>query len=442
MIDSHKKILIFIMVLLFNIAGVFYYFYVFLKNGYLPSPFFYAKSDTFMDLFNQMYWIYDDGRYTEWGSVYPPLGFLVLKFINFLFDGSCSGDPFYIRDNSVLVIFGFGLIYLLIPFFVLKTRCWQDFPRNEKILYYFIIIFSTPMLFALERGNMIILAPILLAFVLSKIGFLRVVCIALLINLKPYFAILLIYYLARQNWKGFATCSLLSGLIFVITGLVFDNNFLDFFINLLGFSQENELFSLREVINFPSSISAFSYVFKSPDGFEFASAYLSTQIINIIVNATESAKWAVLFISLVTLLKKSLFLRDAEIFCLLLVLITNLGIWVGGYSLLLYIVLIPVLSKLHARWVYFSLLVIIAMPLDIIPLSGESIGEQYSYLADAYVNIDWTLGLGSAIRPVVNLILLLLLSCEFLLREHKGTTDNVVHNANFFMGRFRLMEKM
>ena len=72
-------------------------------------------------------------------------------------------------------------------------------------------------------------------------------------------------------------------------------------------------------MSMPSSISAFSYVLKNPDGSGFASAYLSPQIITIIINAIESAKWAVLFISLVTLLKKSPFMRDAEIFCLLLV---------------------------------------------------------------------------------------------------------------------------
>ena len=404
---------------MFNVAGILYYIYYFVLNSYLPSPFVYDKSDTFMDLFNTLYWVYDEGRYTDWGSVYPPLGFLILKVINFLCNGSYFGDAAFMRDNSIFVVVGLGFIYLSVPFLVLKTKYWLGFSSTERLLYYFIMLLSTPMLFALERGNMIILAPVLLAIALAKIGFTRALCIALLINIKPYFALLIIYYLVRQNWKGFVSCALLSGLIFAITGLAFDNNFFYFFINMFSYSQEEELFSLREVMSLPSSISAFSYVLKNPDGFGFASAYLSPQIITIIINAIESAKWAVLFISLVTLLKKSPFLRDAEIFCLLLVLITNLGIWVGGHSLILYIVLIPVLSKLRARWLYMGLLSLMAMPLDIIPLSGDFIGEQYSYLADAYVKIDWTLGLGSAVRPVVNLILLLLLSYEFLAREYK-----------------------
>jgi len=66
-------------VLLLNIAGLWYYIDYFASNGYLPSPFVYDKSDTFMDLFNTMYWVYDDGRYTDWGSVYPPLGFFYFE---------------------------------------------------------------------------------------------------------------------------------------------------------------------------------------------------------------------------------------------------------------------------------------------------------------------------------------------------------------------------
>ncbi|MDO9399235.1 MAG: glycosyltransferase 87 family protein [bacterium] len=395
-----------------------------------------------MDLFNTMYWAYDDGRYTFWGSVYPPLGFFILKFINFVFDGSYYGDPSYMRDNSAFVIFGFGLVYLLVPVLVLKTRYWQGFLGNEKFLIYFVIVLSTPMLFALERGNMIVLAPILLALALSRIGFLRVLCIALLINIKPYFALLMIYYLVRRNWKGFATCSLLSGLIFVITGLALDNHFLNFFMNLLSFSQEDGLFSLREVMGMPSSISAFSYVLKSPDGSGFASAYLSSEMITNIVNAIETAKWAVLIFSLATLIKKSILMRDAEIFCLLLVLITNLGIWVGGYSLILYIVLIPVFSKLRASSVYFSLVAIIAMPIDIIPLIDDFIGQQNAYLSDSMVDIQWTMGLGSVARPLVNIMLLLILSYEILMRKHKLVSDKIEHRGDFLFGGYGLEGKV
>ncbi len=432
---QHRKRLANIgMILLPIAAGFLYYIYYLMKNGYLPSPFVYDKSDTFMDLFNVLYWAYDNGRYTDWGSVYPPLSFFILRLVNFVFAGGGYGDPAIMRDNSPFVIAGFCLIYLAVPAMILKTKLWRDFLIAEKLLIYIAIILSAPMLFTLERGNMVLLCPILLTLALSRIGFVRCFCIALLINIKPYFALLMIYYMARKNWKGLATCSALSGLVFVISGLALDTHFFVFLTNLFDFSQVEGVFSLREVLALPSSISAFSYVLKNPDGAMFASDFLNSERIAIIVYIIEATKWAVLAVSLAALFTRSALMRDAEVFSLLVVVITNLGIWVGGYTYILYIALIPVFIKMRARWLYIGLLSVLAMPLDIIPLVDNFIGVQYSYLADAYVNIQWTLGLGSVVRPVVNLTLLLLLSCEFLARKHKCANDNVVYRTNLFVG--------
>ena len=172
-------------------VGFIYYSLYFYQNGYLPSPFIVDKSNTFMDLFNPLYWTLDNGRYTDWGSVYPPLNFVILQCVNFVCAGEWSGDPEFMRDNSQLVIAGFFLIYLTLPAFMLKTRQWRDTATAEKLLIYVAIILSTPMLFALERGNLIVLCPILITMVLSRIGFARCIGIALLINLKPYFALLM-----------------------------------------------------------------------------------------------------------------------------------------------------------------------------------------------------------------------------------------------------------
>lgn len=413
-----RKSLVYVgIVLLFNVAGFLYYIHFSVMNGYLPSPFLYDKSDTFMDLFNPLHWAYDDGRYTEWGSVYPPLSFFILRVVNFVFTGGGYGTPKFMRDNSPFVIVGFCLIYLAVPAILLKTRHWQDFHKNKKLLIYFAIILSTPMLFALERGNMIVLTPILLALALSRIGITRCIFIAILINIKAYFALLMIYYIARRNWKGFAIASALSGLVFVISGLALDNHFFVFFRNILNFSHEDGVFSLREVMALPSSISAFSYVLKNPAGALLASGHLNSAMIEIIIYIIETTKWFVLAISLATLVMRSLVIRDTEIFSLLVVAITNLGIWVGGYTIILYIVLIPVFIKMRAKWLYISLLALMAMPLDMIPLMGELIGVQYSYLFDSYTGVQWTLGLGSVIRPVLNILLLLILSCEFLARK-------------------------
>jgi hypothetical protein len=393
-----------------------------------------------MDLFNPMYWALENGRYTDWGSVYPPLNFVILKLINFVFAGEWSGDPEFMRDNSPWVIVGFCLIYLAIPAFMLKTRHWREFSNAEKSPVYLAIILSTPMLFALERGNLVVFCPLLLAIVLSRIGFSRCFSIALLINLKPYFVLLMFYYVVRKNWKALATCVALSGLFFAIPGLALDNHFFVFLKNIFNFSQDEGIFSLREVMSFPSSISAFSYVLKSQDGAMFASHFLNADTIAFVINIIEIIKWSALTTSLAVLIIRPRVMRDAEIFTLLIVIITNLGVWVGGYTLIYYIALIPFLIKLRASWLYIVLLVLMAMPLDIVSLAGDFIGKQYSYLSGLQVDVQWTLGLGSVIRPVINIIFLMLLSFDFMARRCKRPSDNLFH-VNLLMGGYEIGEE-
>lgn len=413
-------------VLLLNVVGFFYFIGFFFKNGYLPSPFLYDKSDTFMDLFNTLHWAYDAGRYTDWGSVYPPLNFFILRFFHFAFSSGGYAAPQVMRDTSPYIIVGFCFVYLLVPALLLKTRQWLTFPSNVKVIIYFIVVFSSPLLFALERGNMIVLALLLLPFILSQTGLARQTTIAILINLKPYFVLLTFYYVARRDWKGFAGCAALAGLIFLISGALLDANFLIFFLNLLSFSHGDAVFSLREVMSLPSSISAFSYVFRNPAGAMLAAGHLKAEMIPVVVYMIESAKWIVLIISFVGLVVKAQLLRDGEILALIVVAISNLGVWVGGYTIIFYVALIPVFVNLRWNWLYIGILALLAMPLDMVHLMTESIGMQYSYLSDSFLNIQWTLGLGSALRPVLNMVLLLALSYEFLVRKPRDTASSIV----------------
>lgn len=414
-------------------AGVFYYCLFFFKNGYLPSPFLYAKFDTFMDLFNSLWWTFDEGFYTEWGSIYPPLNIWILRLINYLFSGQYYDGSVSMRENSPFVIAGFLLIYLAIPVYTLHTKHWDIFSIIEKLLIYLAIIFSAPMLFALERGNMVVLCLILITIALSKIGFVRCFSIALLINLKPYFAIFFLYYIIRKNWKGLATCTALSGLFFAIPGLVIDNHFLVFLKNILLFSQEKELFSLREILSFPSSISSFSYVLKNQEVLMLATNFISNENISFIISLIETVKWVLLATSVAILVKKSSVLNDVDIFTLLIVIITNIGIWVGGYTLLYYIALIPSLTQTNKNIKYIILLSLIALPIDIIPLFGQYIGYQQSYLSDSTVNVYWTLGLGSVLRPLINIIFLIFLSYDFLFKTADSSNDACFFSKEFLI---------
>jgi len=417
-----KRIAYICLILMLNTAGVVYYINYFNIFGYLPSAFIYDKSDTFMDFFNVLYWSYDDGRYIEWGSVYPPLCFLITRLINFLFNGEVFGEPSFMRDGSLSVIVGICIFYLASPIYLLKTKCWRDFTGLDKIFIYFTVIASAPMLFALERGNLILIAPLLLSVALATMGTERCIFIALLINLKPYFIILIIYYIIKGNWRGLLTCSLAAGSIFTITGVLLDNQFFIFFYNIFNYSKEEALFSVREILALPSSVSAFSYVLNNPDGVAAASRFLNPENVQYLAFVIELVKWIVLMFSLGVLFLRSNHIHDTEVLLLLMVVISNLGIWVGGYTLILYVSLIPVFRKMKWRDLYYMVLALMSFHLDIIPLLDDFIGMQHSYLGSTEVEVRWTLGLGSVVRPLTNLTLLMLISVEFFSRR-KGYID-------------------
>ena len=172
----------------------------------------------------------------------------------------------------------------------------------------------------------------------------------------------------------------------------------------------------------------------------FATDFLSTGRIEAIIYFVEITKWGVLAIALAALFMRLKQMHDTEIFTALVVVISNLGIWVGGYTYILYVALIPVFILMRNKWLYIGLLSLIAMPLDVIPILGGYIGMKYSYLAAEHIEIMWTWGLGSVIRPLANLTLLILLAYEFLARKNEVTSNNLFRDTGF-SDRFGLVEK-
>jgi hypothetical protein len=385
-----------------------------------------------MDFFQPLYWSDNDGRYTVWTSIYPPLNFIFLKLVKLIFLGSANFQgAFELRASAFPVVLFILLSYLLAPIIVLRTKLWSSFTGAEKTLLYFIMILSTPMLFALERGNLIIYALIFLPFVLSSAGLFRVFCIAVLINLKPYLVLLIFFYLVRRNWKYFWLCILLSGMLFVLVGILLDHNFFYFFRNLFSFSQNDSFFSVKEIMAMPSSISAFSYVFNH-EAIQHATKYSYFFNLHAIANSISSIKWFVIAWIHFALYKNHNRLSDTQLFAILLVVITNLGIWVGGYSLIFYITLLPVFLTMRYRNIYCVILVLLFAPLDFIPLAKETIGDQYSYLTNSIVTVHWTLGMGSVFKPILNFILMVTMLYE-ISQSSQQNEPKINRNSTSFL---------
>jgi hypothetical protein len=171
-----------------------------LDAGYLPQPFFYEPNDTFMDWFNTKFWAHNPGTYDAWQSIYPPLSFLILAPLG---NPSCyvGTEGLTSRDCD-----WFGIVILHAIFalnIILTARIFIKIDRRTAAPRAFALAAGLPMLFALERGNLILLTYtfILLAFgPLLASARLRWIFLALAINLKVYLVTVLAALLLKRKW--------------------------------------------------------------------------------------------------------------------------------------------------------------------------------------------------------------------------------------------------
>lgn len=420
-----------VLLLAVQVGGFAYTVWFFVQEGYLPAPFVYDKSDTFMDFFHPLYWAGDDGRYTVWKSVYPPLNFLILKLVAFPFlNGENFSDGFAIRAAHpelqwVVVILALGSAAL--AFVLGPTRQW---PARDQILLFLFFVLSPPFLFGVERGNLIVLALPLLAIVLTRTGVARLLAIAVLINIKPYFVLLSLVYVLRRHFDWAILTWLSAALIFLVTGLLTDADFPVFFENLFGFSQSETVFSGREVLALPSSIGAFAYV---------ASMILKTGDILVsfpylveLIALSGVANLGLIAVCCFGLAVVGPYVPASLLLAFILVLITNLGVWVGGYSLMFTIFVLPLVCLSGWSLSIASIIIItFFMPLELLAIHSAPIGQQNVFLSNQTVPVvfDMTVGL---IRPWLNVALLCLITFHLwtTYRSHRESRVRLFDNAS------------
>jgi hypothetical protein len=402
--------------LVLQVAAVGYYCLYFDAHGYLPAPFIYNKFDTFMDLYNSMWWGADPDKYTVWQSVYPPLNFLVLDALRLATYGyRILESGLDMRDQSLAPALVLSALYVLTPFILVAGNQWRGFSPQVRFALALFAAMSPPFLFGLERGNLIVLALLTLPLVFSTRTLVQVVGIAVAINLKPYFALLLFGYLIFGEWRRLLLASALSGAVFIFTGLLNDPNFPLFLGNLLSFSQNNALLSGREIMAFPSSLSAFSFVLNifirnsinANDPIDFLAAAAS------FVELIKA--FAVLFLA-AALIAGRRTITHREMWTAMITIMITMGIWAGGYSQIFYLACVPTMIAMKLRKAHLFLLLLIYLPLDNIVVLKENLGLIFSFLKQEIVDLDWQLGLGSVIRPIANTLLLMTLGTEFFLR--------------------------
>lgn len=199
------------------VAGVARALIVLYYSGYLPQPFFYEPSDTWMDWFNTAYWARDPGAYDSWLTIYPPLSFVFLRLVGF---SSCyaGAEGLTSRDCDWMGIVVLHAIYVLN--IVLTYRAFNIIDRRTALVRSVAITAGMPMLFALERGNLILLCYtlVLLAYgPLVRSARLRWICAGLAANFKPYLIAPMFAVLLQRRWRWFEGAMLATIAIYLIT---------------------------------------------------------------------------------------------------------------------------------------------------------------------------------------------------------------------------------
>ena len=162
-----------------------------LSNGVTVSNLLFNKDDVFMDFFNSVVDCSGDA-YGESGVIYPPLVVLFYKFCSMFFNID-SMKASEVRETSLgMIIFVCFTIVSYILFAKLIYK-YKNGSFANKSLFAFFTLFSFPMIYLIERGNIIVLVlPLLLYFVNeydSDVKYKRhlaYICLAISVAIKIY----------------------------------------------------------------------------------------------------------------------------------------------------------------------------------------------------------------------------------------------------------------
>ena len=401
-----------------NIIFIIYSLVYVYQNEYLPSPFLYDKNDTFMDFFNPLYWSDNDTRYSVWNSIYPPLSFIILKFLNAISGPIFASDPFLLREAGTNIKYLLFLIFLVSPALTIYYYNHKYFSFKIKFIIYFIFISSLPFIFTLERGNLIIFSlPLLSILLFNKNCFLKILSLSLLINLKPYFVILIIPYVLQKNWIILLKTIFATLVIYIITTILLGSGFFSFMQNLTGFN--NSIFSLREIMSMPSSITNFSILIENYKDIPMQEIFY---FINILI--------VFLYYILLVFVGWILFvfrenLSEQELLLIILLSMMCFLYQIGGYAIIFFLALLPILYKNFRYGLFFVFLIF--LPLDLLPIYSDIIYDRPSYFSNNNVDIYYTLGFGTIFRPIVIYFLLLYVSiCIFIKYSNNIKNTNIL----------------
>uniref|UniRef100_B1XTF7 DUF2029 domain-containing protein n=1 Tax=Polynucleobacter necessarius subsp. necessarius (strain STIR1) TaxID=452638 RepID=B1XTF7_POLNS len=430
MITSKKKAELFRYIFIFCVAELIFVvigIIGYLKNGHFLLPFWDDAKDSFMDFFHVNYWALHAGRYSEWRSIYPPISFIIGKVLT---PDCCYGaqNGFGLRDCSLPSILLLIVAYLSGVFVFARAvlRSIYITSSKKRILLIFClgtaIILSFPSLFAIERGNYILLCFIFLALSLViKNPWFSGGFISIAILIKPYLAPLMLAPLLKKRYQYVTGIVIFSILLNLLAAYVLGDPNPFLFIKNILVTKGAGIASLYESITSTTSMAAWLKLIKSPGIIAYISepwsAYLSLAFY---VVATCYILVIGCILYFISRLSGAISESELSLIFILLVLVSVDG--VGSYSLLLmlpYLIIYLLNSSggkasLNSK-VYIFIIGLLYLPADMGVGPSRKI-SGVSYLSGAVYLEGSQISLSGLIRPIVVIVLTALILTDLYKR--------------------------
>lgn len=203
------------------VAGFCHLAWTVVVGGYVPLPFVYDVSDTFMDWFNPAYWAHNGRAYSAYTSIYAPLSFVVLKVLALPSCYVTGPHPKDVRDCDVI-----GIAAILIIYALCVILAAIAFRRHDRTTWLYRAIgfgLGLPLLYALERGNLIMIAFLALIgfFGLARSKAAFIVNAAVMINMKSYLLFPVLALGIKRQWRLLELCGIATIALYLVTLALF-----------------------------------------------------------------------------------------------------------------------------------------------------------------------------------------------------------------------------
>ena len=238
-------------------------------NGRFSDIFFIRCADFYMDFFNS---IRDaaqgSGVYTERGVIYPPMANLIYLILS-RFTPSVYNDTSFAERyswpeyfSSMMLVVAFTAACALVYFFIVYSSVKYG-SRLRRFAFAFFAFFSVPVLYLVERGNIIFIT--LIALMIYAVTYnseckyrreLGLICLAFAFSIKLYPVVFGWFLLADKRFKDAARCALYGLAMLIVPSFFFGGPicFYHVFLNIFDFSagSGNTLSVILNYVGMPS----------------------------------------------------------------------------------------------------------------------------------------------------------------------------------------------